>query len=95
MLVHQAKRAEELFFGRPVPDEETEKIAARLWRDQANLVLAGMPGSGKTTVGRELARLSGKPFVDLDEEIVRKGSPFRRSLPRRARGPSGSWSTKF
>ena len=88
MLVHQAKRAEELFFGRPVPDEETEKIAARLWRDQANLVLAGMPGSGKTTVGRELARLSGKPFVDLDEEIVRKaGKPIPEIFASQGEGP--------
>jgi len=31
-----------------------------------------MPGCGKTTVGQALARLSGKPFVDLDEEIVRR-----------------------
>ena len=88
MLVHQAKRAEELFFGRPVPDEETEKITARLWRDQANLVLAGMPGSGKTTVGRELARLSGKPFVDLDEEIVRKaGKPIPEIFASQGEGP--------
>lgn len=88
MLVHQAKRAEELFFGRPVPDEETEKITARLWRDQANLVLAGMPGSGKTTVGRELARLSGKPFVDLDEEIIRKaGKPIPEIFASQGEGP--------
>nr|WP_325258088.1 shikimate kinase [uncultured Oscillibacter sp.] len=72
MLVHQAKQAEELFFGKTIPDEETETITAQLWREQTNLVLVGMPGSGKTTVGRELAKLSGKPFVDLDEEIVRK-----------------------
>ena len=88
MLVHQAKRAEELFFGRPVPDEETEKITARLWRDQANLVLTGMPGSGKTTVGRELARLSGKPFVDLDEEIIRKaGKPIPEIFASQGEGP--------
>lgn len=77
MLVHQAKRAEELFFDKRIPDEETEKIIAQLWREQTNLVLVGMPGSGKTTVGLCLARLSGKPFVDLDEEIVRKaGKPI-------------------
>ena len=77
MLVHQAKRAEELFFDRSIPDEETEKITARLWRDRTNLVLVGMPGSGKTTVGQALARLSGKPFVDLDEEIVKRaGKPI-------------------
>lgn len=77
MLVHQAKRAEELFFDKRIPDEETEKIIAQLWREMTNIVLVGMPGSGKTTVGRELERLSGKPLVDLDEEIVRKaGKPI-------------------
>lgn len=88
MLVHQAKRAEELFFDRSIPDEETEKITARLWRDMTNIVLVGMPGSGKTTVGRELARLSGKPFVDLDEEIVRKaGKPIPEIFASQGEGP--------
>ena len=77
MLVHQAKRAEELFFGRPIPDYQTELILARLWQDRTNIVLVGMPGCGKTTVGRELAKLTGKPLVDLDEEIVRRaGKPI-------------------
>ncbi|WP_325200427.1 shikimate kinase [Oscillibacter sp.] len=77
MLVHQAKRAEELFFSRSIPDEATEEIANRLWRDMTNLVLVGMPGSGKTSVGGALAKLSGKPFVDLDGEIVKKaGKPI-------------------
>lgn len=77
MLAAQAKRAEELFFDRTIPDGDTEKIVAWLWQDRTNIVLVGMPGCGKTTVGRELARLSGKPFVDLDEEIVRRaGKPI-------------------
>ncbi len=70
MLVRQAVRAEELFFDRSIPEGETENITARLWRERTNIVLVGMPGCGKTTIGRELARLSGKPFVDLDERIV-------------------------
>lgn len=87
MLVQQAKRAEELFFGRPIPDEETEKITARLWRDRTNIVLVGMPGSGKTTVGKALARLSGKPFTDLDMEIVKKaGRPIPEIFAREGEG---------
>lgn len=78
MLVQQARRAEELFFDRSIPDEETEKIIARLRREMTNLVLIGMPGSGKTTVGRELSRLSDRPFVDLDEEIARRNG---KSIP--------------
>ncbi|MCI9481183.1 MAG: shikimate kinase [Oscillibacter sp.] len=77
MLAAQAKRAEELFFEKVIPNYETELILAKLWRDRTNLVLAGMPGSGKTTVGKALAELSGKPFVDLDEEITRTaGKPI-------------------
>ena len=78
MLAAQAKRAEELFFDRTIPDGDTEKIVAWLWQDRTNIVLVGMPGCGKTTVGRELARLSGKPFVDLDEEIVSRAG---KSIP--------------
>ena len=77
MLAAQAKRAEELFFDRTIPDGDTEKIVAWLWQDRTNIVLVGMPGCGKTTVGRELAKLTGKPLVDLDEEIVRRaGKPI-------------------
>ena len=71
MLVNQAVVAEERFFDRSIPDSETERILEQLQSDRTNLVLVGMPGSGKTTVGKELARISGRPFVDLDDEIVR------------------------
>ena len=83
MLVNQAVVAEERFFDRDISESETERILDELQRDRANLVLVGMPGCGKTTVGMELARLSQRPFVDLDDEIVRlAGKPipeiFRR-----------------
>ena len=78
MLVAQAVRAEELFFDRTVPAEETEKIVDQLRHDRTNLVLVGMPGCGKTTAGRELAALSGRPLVDLDGEIARRAG---RSIP--------------
>ena len=77
MLAAQAVRAEELFFDKTIPGGETENIIARLQRDRTNIVLVGMPGCGKTTVGRALAELSGKPLVDLDNEIVRRaGKPI-------------------
>lgn len=88
MLVHQAKRAEELFFDKPIPDEETEAITARLWREMTNLVLVGMPGSGKTTVGKLLAERSGKSLVDLDEEIARRaGRPIPEIFASQGEGP--------
>ena len=77
MLAAQAVRAEELFFDRPILARETGAVISLLWRDRTNLVLVGMPGAGKTTTGRALAELSGKPLVDLDGEIVRRaGKPI-------------------
>ena len=70
MLVAQAKRAEELFTGRPIPDSENERILAQLRREMTNIVLIGMPGSGKTTVGEALSRLTGREAVDLDQMIA-------------------------
>lgn len=47
---------------------ETQALARRLDR---SVVLVGMMGVGKTTVGRKLAHVLGLPFVDADEEIER------------------------
>lgn len=71
MLVAQAKRAEELFFLKSIPDEEILRIMKIISRDTRNIVLVGMPGSGKSTVGKALGLLSGKEVVDTDEEIVK------------------------
>ena len=72
MLVEQAAAAEELFFGRSFPAGTGDAILQRLWQGRANLVLVGMPGCGKSTVGRALAEQTGRPFIDLDGEIVRR-----------------------
>lgn len=41
-------------------------------KDDENLILVGMMGAGKTTVGRLLARRLKRPFHDSDEEIERR-----------------------
>ncbi|HPE16956.1 MAG TPA: shikimate kinase [Oscillospiraceae bacterium] len=71
MLAAQAKYAAELFTGQSLPDELTEQCLSRLSRMQRNLILIGMPGCGKTTVGKMLAARLERPFVDLDAEIER------------------------
>jgi shikimate dehydrogenase len=70
MLVAQAKAAEELFFGTSIPDERCEAVLGELRRQQTNLVLIGMPGCGKTTVGQALARLTDREAVDIDEAVA-------------------------
>ena len=72
MLVAQAKRAAELFTGQNIGDSRTEAVLHGLRRQLTSIVLIGMPGCGKTTVGRALAGKLGRTFVDLDGEIVRR-----------------------
>ncbi len=78
MLVKQAALACELFTGRPVKEFDVEQVCKKLRIARENLVLVGMPGSGKTSVGRLLAEKTGRSFVDLDDEIVRRAG---KSIP--------------
>lgn len=78
MLVAQAKAAEELFFGGTIADSEISRILGLLGRETQNIVLIGMPGSGKSTIGQALSLLTGRRLVDLDEEIVKTAG---RSIP--------------
>ena len=78
MLVDQAREAAEYFTDRVIPESETDRIYALLRGEALNLVLVGMPGSGKSTVGAALAQIMGRPFVDCDAEIVRRAG---RSIP--------------
>ena len=83
MLVAQAKRAAELFTGQNIGDSRTEAVLHGLRRQLTSIVLIGMPGCGKTTVGRALAEKLGRTFVDLDEEIVRRaGMPILEIFAR-------------
>ncbi len=70
MLVAQAKRAGELFLGEALPDESIDEIVESISRETGNIILIGMPGSGKSAIGRRLAKALGRPFVDTDALIV-------------------------
>ena len=72
MLVAQAKQAVELFLNVHLNEEAVSPVAARLARDTANIVLIGMPGSGKTTVGTLLAQTMGRRLIDTDTEIEKR-----------------------
>ena len=72
MLVAQAKKACEYFTGKPVPDTEIDRIERLLSCQMENIILIGMPGCGKSSVGTALAAALGRTFIDADEEIVRR-----------------------
>ncbi len=72
MLVAQAKYAAELFCGQPIAEAAIDEIYRKLRRQKLNLALIGMPGCGKSTVGRLLAEKLGRPLLDCDKEIVRR-----------------------
>ncbi len=67
MLVAQAREAAGLFLGKPLPEAATDRVVSVLAAETANWVLIGMPGSGKSTLGRLLAERTGRPFADTDQ----------------------------
>lgn len=94
MLIGQAKCAVEIFLGKEMEDSLIQNIYTALLEERSNLVLIGMSGCGKTTLGKLAAEKLGKNFVDLDEEIVKEinmpikeyflemGEPAFRNLER-------------
>lgn len=70
MLVAQAAAADTLFRGRRHSDGEISRIAEDLRRELKNIVLIGMPGCGKSTVGKCLAAKTGRELIDLDAAIT-------------------------
>lgn len=77
MLVAQAVLAAEIFTGEKFGDACIEKIYREIAFEKRNIVLTGMPGSGKTTLGRILSQRLGRDLVDTDEKIVEKaGMPI-------------------
>lgn len=77
MLSAQAVYASALFREVEVQPELIDKAYSSVKRDKQNIVLIGMPSSGKTTVGGLLSKLTGKPLADTDEHVVRKiGMPI-------------------
>lgn len=70
MLVAQAKEAAEVFTGGKISDEVIEKIYRELSHQMKNIVLIGMPGCGKSTIGALLAEKLGRTLADADEKII-------------------------
>ena len=79
MLVAQARDAANWFTDSIIPDEKITQIHRLLRVQMENIILIGMPGCGKSTIGRLLAEKSGKIFVDADAEIIKLA---QKSIPR-------------
>jgi len=76
MLVAQAWHSHKLFFDHKNKSMEDAKsigeVLQKTERFYRNIILIGMPGCGKTTIGRELAHRLGMPFIDTDHEIEKQ-----------------------
>lgn len=70
MLVAQAKESAEWFTGCAIPDETIPSIHKALKNQMENIVLIGMPGCGKSTIGQALAARLNRKFLDADLEIA-------------------------
>lgn len=79
MLIAQAKCAAQWFTDRPIAEEITVQTYGILQKQMDNIILIGMPGCGKSTVGRLLAEETGRKLIDTDEEIENLA---QKSIPR-------------
>lgn len=88
MLVSQAKRSCELFTGKSIPDSEIDRIERVLSHQMQNIVIIGMPGSGKTAVSTMLAERLGRKIFDTDTIVSEKAG---MTIPEifAARGEAG------
>jgi len=96
MLVAQAKESAEWFTGKEISDTKISEIYEALRRQMENIVLIGMPGCGKSTIGKLIAQKLGKKFVDTDTFIEEQAGV---SIPEifETSGEDGfrSWETKI
>lgn len=72
MLVAQAFFAAEMFIDKKLDSSKIERIYKKLIKQKLNLVLIGMPGCGKSTIGKAVAKENKMEFIDSDKEIVLK-----------------------
>ena len=69
MLILQAARAAEIFLGKAVGEEKVEEVIKKIFESKENVVLVGMPASGKSTIGSAIAEMTGRVMIDTDRLI--------------------------
>ena len=92
MLIWQGIKAYELYTDSIVEDKVAQNILNEIYNEKKNLVLIGMPGSGKSTYGKLIAKELNKEFYDTDkvfeetfgstpkQVILEKGEPAFRDM---------------
>ena len=70
MLVAQAIYASEIFFDTRYPKEKSDRIFNEIKSKKENIVLIGMPASGKTTIANLLSEQLGRKVYDTDKMII-------------------------
>lgn len=70
MLVAQAKESAEWFLDKELSNDHIGSIYEGLRNQMENVILIGMPGSGKTTIGKILAERTGRKYADTDESVI-------------------------
>ena len=78
MLVAQAKESAEYFSATTISNEKIKDVYCSLKLQMENIILIGMPGSGKSTIGAMVAKALGRQFVDTDQLIVER---VKMSIP--------------
>ena len=76
MLAAQGWHAARLFLNREIPRDTIDQAYRSVRGQCLNLVFIGMPGSGKTTLGKAAAQKLNRKFVDLDLEIQKRFGPI-------------------
>ena len=71
MLVMQAVVAVEKFLDTQIPINTADNVFHTILASKENIVLTGMPGSGKSTIGK-LLEIDGFEFIDTDAEIEKR-----------------------
>lgn len=73
MLVAQAVRAHEYFFDTKLSDSAIEEVYYKCLMKTLNVVFVGMPGCGKTSVGKAYAEITNRTFLDTDVFVEQQG----------------------
>ena len=95
MLVAQAKEAAEWFTEQPIDDSVIPAIHRKLRQQMENIILIGMPGCGKSTIGEILAGKLGKEFVDADSVTAQiAGMPIPEIFARFGEEPFREYETQ-